>query len=105
MLVELARIFLLTFDIVILYKFPILQSIINLFVLLIYDFNLVRYCKHFLFINKLIVPNKTWYINIFLIANEICVTSIFGTAVIFAYLDKMSYSSIFIKNIKKTIKI
>ena len=46
---------------------------------MIYDYNLIRY-----------LPNKVWFINIFLILNESCITFMFSTAVVFAYLDKIS---------------
>ena len=43
LLVELARIFLITLNIVLLYKYPLTQSILNVIVLVIYDYNLIRY--------------------------------------------------------------
>ena len=44
LLVELARIFFITLNIVLLYKYPLTQSILNVIVLVIYDYNLIRYC-------------------------------------------------------------
>ena len=45
------------------------------------------------------MPNKTWFINLSLIINECCVTSMFVTALLFAYLDKIS------KLLKLTLKL
>ena len=89
LLVELGRIFLITLNIVLLYKYPLTQSILNVIVLLIYDFNLIRYSKLFFCIFYPIGPNKAWYMNIFLIVNECSVTAMFSTALCFAYLDKI----------------
>ena len=94
-MLELYRIFFLTFNIVLLYKYPILQSLLNLMVLLIYDYNLIRYSKRtqsfFFLYNFILGPNKIWYINIFLIVIECSLTLIFSTPVIFAYLDKIGF--------------
>ena len=35
------------------------------------------------------MPNKTWYTNIFLIINETCISIMFFTVILFAYLDKI----------------
>ena len=43
LLVDLARIFFLTFNIVLLHSYPITQSILNFVVLVLYDYNLIRY--------------------------------------------------------------
>ena len=47
LLVELARIFFITLNIVLLHKYPITQSIFNLIVILIYDYNLICYCSFY----------------------------------------------------------
>ena len=52
-----------------------------------------------------IVPKKAWYMNIFLIINECCITALFSTAIIFAYLDKISKLFKLIYNFIKIIKI
>ena len=44
LLVELARIFFITFNIALLHKYPITQTILNAVTLLIYDYNLICYC-------------------------------------------------------------
>ena len=44
LLVELARIFSLTLNTVSLHNYPITQSILNVLIFLIYDYNLIRYC-------------------------------------------------------------
>ena len=44
-MVELARIFFLTLNIVLLHSYPITQSTLNVFILVIYDYNLMRYCN------------------------------------------------------------
>ena len=36
-----------------------------------------------------LVPNVTWYTNIFLIINEFCILIMFFTAILFAFLDKL----------------
>ena len=45
---------------------------------------------YFYLIHFFTVPNKTWYINLFLLVNETCVTLIFSTSIIFSVLDKLS---------------
>ena len=36
-----------------------------------------------------LVPNVTWYTNIFLIINEFCILIMFLTTILFAILDKL----------------
>eukprot|EP00828_Plagiopyla_frontata_P007102 TRINITY_DN1326_c0_g1_i3.p1 TRINITY_DN1326_c0_g1~~TRINITY_DN1326_c0_g1_i3.p1 ORF type:complete len:398 (+),score=29.29 TRINITY_DN1326_c0_g1_i3:828-2021(+) len=78
LLIELGRIFILTFNIVVFYRTPIVQSILNFMTLAIYDYFLAFY-----------LPNVTWYTNIFLIINESCILIMFLTTILFAILDKL----------------
>ena len=48
------------------------------------------------FVILYLVPNVTWFTNIFLILNELCISIMFFTAILFAYLDKISNYFIYI---------
>ena len=48
------------------------------------------------FVILYLVPNATWFTNVFLILNELCISIMFFTAILFAYLDKISNYFIYI---------
>lgn len=60
------------------------------FILLIYYIHILFYRKKKLFVIICLVPNTSWYVNIFLIINKLCVTNMFFNAIMFAYCDKIS---------------
>eukprot|EP00828_Plagiopyla_frontata_P045219 TRINITY_DN7673_c0_g1_i3.p1 TRINITY_DN7673_c0_g1~~TRINITY_DN7673_c0_g1_i3.p1 ORF type:complete len:422 (+),score=49.48 TRINITY_DN7673_c0_g1_i3:59-1324(+) len=78
LMIDIIRLAVLTFSIVLLQQLPILQSCLNLFVLMIYDYLLIAYR-----------PNKDKIANFFLALNEVCIAIMYSTAIIFALLDRL----------------
>ena len=86
------RLQIIAFNNALFHKNPILQSILNWLVMLVFlVLAIVLSIFYFLYYSIKTGPNKIWFCNIFLIINEICLLVIYTIVTIFAFYDAFGF--------------